>query len=107
MIVSFDANYAFPFTRSRSLVANFVLENSVGSIITNADGSRGVVFYTDPAGNGYLAVALEDVFDGCAWGPNQDTPLDEWPSATPELLNDMDGQSNTEILREWFENNPD
>ena len=106
MIVSFDANYAFPFTRSRSLVANFVLENSVGSVITNEDGSRGVVFCTNPAGNGFLAVALNDVSEGCAWGPNQDTPLDEWPSATPELLNDMDGQENTQILRDWFENNP-
>jgi hypothetical protein len=107
MIVSFDAEYAFTFTRSRSLVANFVLENSVGSVITNADGSRGVVFWQSPDGDEFLMVALEDVSEGCTWGPNQDTPLENWPSETPELLNDMDGQSNTQILREWFENNPD
>ena len=106
MIVSFDAEYAFTFTRSRSLVANFGVENSVGSVITNADGSRGVVFWQSPDGNEFLMVALEDVSGGCQWGPNQDTPLENWPSATPELLNDMDGQSNTQILREWFENNP-
>jgi hypothetical protein len=106
MIVSYDAEYSFPFTRSRSLVANFVLENSVGSIVTNADGSRGVVFYTDPSGEGYLMVALNDVSEGCVWGPNQNVePLEDWPSVTPELLNDMDGQSNTQILRDWFENN--
>ena len=107
MIVSFDAEYAFTFTRSRSLVANFILENSVGSVITNADGSRGVVFWQSPDGDEFLMVALEDVSEGCQWGPNRDTPLEDWPSATPELLNDMDGQSNTQILREWFENNPD
>ena len=108
MIVSYDAEYSFPFTRSRSLVANFVLENSVGSVVTNADGSRGVVFYSDPSGEGYLMVALNDVSEGCVWGPNQNVePLEDWPSATPELLNDMDGQSNTQILRDWFENNPD
>ena len=107
MIVSFDAEYSFPFTRSRSLVANFVVENSVGSVITNADGSRGVVFWQSPDGDEFLMVALEDVSEGCQWGPNEDTPLEDWPSATPELLNDMDGQSNTQVLREWFENNPD
>ena len=107
MIVSFDSEYQFGFTRSRSLVANFVLENSVGSVITNADGSRGVVFWQSPDGDDFLMVALEDVSEGCTWGPDQDTPLENWPSATPELLNDMDGQSNTQILREWFENNPD
>ena len=106
MIVSYDAEYSFSFTRSRSLVANFVLENSVGSIVTNADGSRGVVFYSDPSGEGYLMVALNDVSESCAWGPNQNVePLEDWPSATPELLNDMDGQGNTQILRDWFENN--
>ena len=106
MIVSYDAEYSFPFTRSRSLVANFVLENSVGSIVTNADGSRGVVFYSDPSGEGYLMVALNDVSESCAWGPNQNVePLEDWPSATPELLNDMDGLGNTQILRDWFENN--
>ena len=108
MIVSYDAEYAFPFTRSRSLVAHFVVPNSVGSIVTNADGSRGVVFYTDPSGEGYLMVALNDVSEGCQWGPNQNVePLEEWPSATLELLNDIDGQGNTQILRDWFENNPD
>ena len=108
MIVSYDAEYSFTFTRSRSLVAHFVVPNSVGSVVTNADGSRGVVFYNDPSGEGYLMVALNDVSEGCAWGPNVDVePLENWTSATPELLNDMDGQENTQILRDWFENNTD
>ncbi len=106
MIVSYDAEYSFTFTRSRSLMAHFVVPNSVGSIITNADGSRGVVFWQSPDGDETLLVALNDVSEGCTWGPNQNVePLEDWLSATPELLNDMDGQSNTQILRDWFENN--
>ena len=109
MIVSFDANYAFPFTRSRSLVANFVLENSVGSVITNEDGSRGVIFHRDPAGIGGWMVALEDASEGCVWNNNFDVPELENlnPSFTVNLLSDMDGIHNNRILRSAFEANPE
>ena len=109
MIVSFDANYAFPFTRSRSLVANFVLENSVGSVITNEDGSRGVIFHRDPTGIGGWMVALEDASAGCKWNDNFDVPELENlnPSFTVNLLSDMDGIHNNRILRTAFEANPE
>ncbi len=109
MIVSFDANYAFPFTRSRSLVANFVLENSVGSVITNEDGSRGVIFHRDPTGIGGWMVALEDASAGCMWNNNFDVPELENlnPSFTVNLLSDMDGIHNNRILRNAFEANPE
>ena len=109
MIVSFDANYAFPFTRSRSLVANFVLENSVGSVVTNEDGSRGVIFHRDPTGIGGWMVALEDASEGCMWNNNFDVPELENlnPSFTVNLLSDMDGIHNNRILRSAFEANPE
>jgi subtilisin family serine protease len=105
--VSYDAEYQFPFTRSRSLVAHFVVPGSIGSIVTNADGSRGVVFYTDPSGTGSLIVALEDVSEGCAWGANQDvTPLENLnPNQVQNLLEDQNGYSHTQIIRDWQESN--
>ncbi|MCR5659529.1 MAG: DUF1566 domain-containing protein [Bacteroidales bacterium] len=105
MIVSFDAEYQFPFERSRSLVANFVVENSVGSVITNEDGSRGVIFHTDPTGIGGWMVALNDASEGCFWGENTDVPdlEDQNPTYTVNLLSDLDGIYNNRILRSAFE----
>lgn len=104
--VSYDAVYQFPFTRSRSLVAHFVVPGTIGSVITNADGSRGVVFYTDPSGNS-LMVALTDASSGCAWGANQDitTLANMSPSQSQNMLSDMNGYANTQIIREWQSNN--
>jgi subtilisin family serine protease len=107
--VSYDATYQFTFTRNRSLVAHFVRTGSVGSIITNADGSRGVVFYSDPSGIGGLMVALDDASEGCPWGINEDiVPLENWnPGQTQNMLEDMSGYENTWIIRNWQSNNPD
>ena len=105
MIVSYDATYQFPFTRSRSLVANFVVPGSVGSIVTNTDGSRGVVFYADPSGIGGWMVALEDGSEGCAWGNSGEDVLvldNLDPNPVYDLLSDMDGRRNSRILRGWF-----
>ena len=106
--VSYDAAYQFPFTRSRSLVAHFVVPGSVGSVVTNADGSRGVVFYKDPSGNGSLMVALEDISEGCVWGANEDILFltNQNPGQSQYMLNDMNGYSNTELIRLWQSNNP-
>ena len=108
MIVSYDASYQFSFTRSRSLVANFVAPGSIGSIVTNADGTRGVLFYTYPSGVGGLMVALEDDSEGCAWGLEEDVAIleDQSPGLVVELLNDMMGRSNTGRLRTWYDYNP-
>ena len=105
MIVSLNPTYQFSFTRSRCLVAHFVVPGSVGSIVTNSDGSRGVVFYTDPSGISGWMVALEDDSEGCAWGnAGEDVlALDNLnPSQTIELLTDMDGRRNSRIMRGWF-----
>ena len=109
MIVSCDATYQFPFTRSRSLVANFLASGSVGSIVHNADGSTGVVFYTYPSGIGGLMVALEDDSEGCPWGLNEDVTIldNQSPSAVLDLLGDMSGKSNTNRVRQWYSDNPD
>ena len=106
--VSYDAAYQFPFTRSRSLVAHFVVLGSVGSVVTNADGSRGVVFYKDPSGNGCLMVALEDTSEGCAWGANEDILFltNQNPGQSQYMLNDMNGYTNTQLIRQWQSNNP-
>ncbi len=107
MVVSNNATYQFPFTRSRSLVANFVAMGSVGSTVVNADGSKGVVFYTFPSGIGGLMVALEDDSEGCPWGLNEDiTILDnQSPDTVINLLNDMNGRNNTVKIRAWYEGN--
>ena len=109
MIVSYDAEYSFPFTRSRSLVAHFVVPNSVGSVITNEDGSRGVIFHTDPTGVGGWMVAMEDASVGCAWNNNTDVPELENvnPSYTVNLLSDMDGICNNRILRSALVDHPE
>ena len=109
MIVSYDAEYSFPFTRSRSLVAHFVVPNSVGSVITNEDGSRGVIFHTDPTGVGGWMVAMEDASVGCAWNNNTDVPELENvnPSYTVNLLSDMDGICNNRILRSALADHPE
>ena len=109
MIVSFDKEYQFPFERSRSLVANFVVENSVGSIVTNADGSHGVIFHTDPTGIGGWVVALEDASEGCMWNNNFDVPEleNQNPTYTVNLLSDMDGLHNNRILLSALEDYPE
>ena len=106
--VSYDASYQFTFTRSRSLVAHFVVPGSVGSVVTNADGSRGVVFYKEPSGNGCLIVALEDASEGCAWGVNEDILFltNQNPGQSQYMLNDVNGYSNTQLIRQWQSNNP-
>ena len=106
-VVSYNSNYSFVFTRTRSLEAVFVKENSIGSIVHNADGTMGVIFYTYPSGIGGLMVALEDVSEGCPWGLNEDITImdNQSPSAVMDLLNDMCGKSNTNRIREWYSGN--
>ena len=105
--VSYDRYYTFEFTRTRTLVAVFVRENSIGSIVHNADGSTGVIFYTYPSGIGGLMVALEDDSEGCPWGLNEDVAIldNQSPSAVMDLLEDMRGKSNTNRVRQWYSDN--
>ena len=105
--VSYDRYFTFEFTRTRTLVAVFVRENSIGSIVHNADGSTGVIFYTYPSGIGGLMVALEDDSEGCPWGLNEDVTIldNQSPSAVMDLLEDMRGKSNTNRVRQWYSDN--
>ncbi len=107
--VSYNAIYQFTFTRNRSLVAHFMRSGSVGSIVTNVDGSQGIVFYADPSGYGGLMVALEDVSEGCQWGANEDVlSLENLnPSPVQYMLEDMNGSGNSNVLRTWQDDNPD
>lgn len=74
-VVSTQQNYTFTLSSNRNLTAIFGATTppiSAGSVITNPDGSMGVVFYTNPTGTGGTMVALDDASDGCAWGNEED-----------------------------------
>ena len=109
IVVSMDQVYTFTAHSNRNLVAEFVIENSIGCVVTNPDGSKGVVFYTDPSGATGWMVALEDVSEGCPWGDNQNVlPLTDYnPNQVQNLLEDLSGYRNTQVLRGWFMDNPD
>ena len=96
-----EAGYAFDSWTT----ANFVSPGSVGSTIVNADGSLGVVFYTDPSGKSGWQVALTDASDGCAWGTSGEDVLvmdNLNPDPVYDLFTDMDGRRNSRVLRGWF-----
>ena len=79
----------------------------LGDVITNDDGSRGVVFYVNPDGSGGWMVALTDASTGCAWGTSGDIPAlanQNISSYYQQLLNDIDGYGNTEKIRAYQNN---
>lgn len=77
----------------------------LGDVITNADGSRGVVFHLNPDGSGFM-VALNDASSGCPWGTEADilTLANQNPSYLQRLMNDADGYGNTEKIRAYQNN---
>ncbi len=109
IVVSESQIYSFLAHSNRNLVAEFVMENSIGCVVTNSDGSKGVVFYTDPSGAKGWMVALDDASEGCPWGDDQNVLSleDQNPSSVQYMLNDLDGYHNTQVLRGWFMDNPD
>ena len=78
----------------------------LGDVITNDDGSRGVVFYVNPDGSGGWMVALDDASTGCPWGTSSDIPTltNQTPSTQQQLLYDTDGYGNTEKIRAYQNN---
>ena len=78
----------------------------LGDVITNDDGSRGVVFYVNPDGSGGWMVALTDASSGCPWGTSADIPAlaNQNPNSLLQLLNDTDGYGNTEKIRAYQNN---
>ena len=78
----------------------------LGDLITNDDGSQGIVYQMDKDGGGGWMVALEDKPE-CAWGEyNVNVPaLHDFPYRSQylgmKLLIDGDGTENTRKLREF------
>lgn len=74
----------------------------IGDVITNSDGSQGVVFHVNADGRGGWMVALNDVPSSCPWGTEDDIPnLNNFgQNATNPLLTELDGKENTRIIRE-------
>ncbi len=89
-------------------IKDFVIPNPVhptyhiGDLITNDDGSQGILFYLTPDQSDGWMVALEDASTSAPWG-NGDVPgLANQTCSTPygTLLDETDGFANTGILRD-------
>ena len=82
---------------------------NIGDLYTAPDGSKGVVYYLFPDGNGGWAVALNDASAGCAWGNASDVPglTNHNPSYAQNLLIDTAGYTNTLTLRAYYNANND
>ena len=73
----------------------------VGDLITNDDGSQGILFYVTPDQSDGWMVALNDASTSVPWG-NGDIPgLDNQTCSSPygSLLNETDGFANTTTIR--------
>ena len=77
----------------------------VGDIITNLDGSQGVVFWVNHDRTAGWMVAMGDASSACQWG--KATTIPDLPSTTSWsqfafhlLLNELDGKENTRKIRE-------
>lgn len=89
-------------------IRDFQIQNPVhpayhiGDLITNDDGSQGVLFYVNPDQTGGWMVALNDASNSVFWGNNTDVPnLNNQTCSQPfgALLDETNGFANTEIIR--------
>ena len=74
----------------------------IGDLVTNDDGSQGILFYVSPDQTECWMVALHDASTSITWG-NGDVPeLDNQAYNSPFglLLNETDGFANTGIIRD-------
>ena len=84
-------------------------EYHLGQLVTNPDGSRGIVFYLNEEGTDGLMVALYDAAVDVPWGPQcyiEGLPeINNGPGA--DILStaflDMDGYTNTQLIRDYYE----
>lgn len=73
---------------------------SIGDVITNPDGSKGVVFYVNrDRTDGWMVEMNEHSVS--QWGSNQDIPTLTESSTPIQLLHETDGFHNTEIIRQF------
>ena len=73
----------------------------IGDLITNDDGSRGILFYLTPDQSEGWMVALNDASTSAAWGSGDVPGLTNQTCSTPygSLLDETDGFANTGILK--------
>ena len=99
-IITNATTYMFTATADRDLTATFVsIGSGIGSVVTNADGSQGVLFHIDPSGVGWM-VAMDDASEGCQWGPSTNVQL--LPDRACDglvALEDLSGFRNTGLIR--------
>lgn len=82
----------------------------IGDLYTASDGSRGIVYYLHPDGNGGWVVALNDASTNCVWGTTTDVPglANQNPISSNggahlfhNLMVDTSGYINTRLLRSY------
>ena len=83
-------------------------EYHLGQVVTNPDGSQGVVFYLNEDGTDGWMVALHDVGLAIPWGLNDYVPeLNPVVTINDDILttvfSDRDGYTNTLHIREHYE----
>ncbi len=73
----------------------------IGDLITNDDGSQGILFYLSPDQSDGWMVALNDASTAIAWGNGDVTGLANQTCSSPygSLLDDTDGMANTGTIR--------
>ena len=84
-------------------------EYHLGQVVTNPDGSQGVVFYLNEDNTSGWMVALHDAASICPWGPIGDTDsLDNVAPVNSDFLStvflDYDGFDHTQKIRTFCEN---
>lgn len=80
----------------------------LGQVITNPDGSKGVVFYLNDEGTDGWMVALHDASIYCPWGPHGSIDgLNNLPVTNSDYLAsvflDLDGYEHTQSIRTYCE----
>ena len=88
-------------------IRDFTISNPVhptyhiGDLITNDDGSQGILFYVTPDQSDGWMVALNDASTSAAWGNGDVSGLNNQTCSAPygSLLNETDGFANTGTIR--------
>ena len=88
-------------------IRDFTIQNPmhptyhIGDLITNDDGSQGILFYLTPDQTCGWMVALDDASTSISWGSEDVPELDNQACTSPYglLLDETDGYSNTGIIK--------
>lgn len=84
-------------------------EYHLGQLVTNPDGSQGIVFYLNEEGTDGLMVALHDAAVDVPWGPQcsieglQEIGYGPNSEVLSTALLDVDGYTNTQLIRDYYE----